>query len=174
MNPWQLAKESEESQQMALFCFLNKAERVGFYWAMHKSSYEANFAQIYKIQLNADFNTPVSFPVPALKWLHAINNGVRSGDARSRIIEGGKLKAAGVKAGILDLFWPLPAGIYCGLYIEMKKSALKSGKDPLNGCSDEQKEFGGFVSDNGYFAKVCYSWLEAAETIQKYYELRKE
>lgn len=173
MNPWQLARESEHSQQIALFCFLAKATQVGFKVAHAKDAYTNKPTSITA--------TGISPPVPELQWLHAIPNGGNRGDtAKSRAIEGGRMKAEGVKPGVLDLFWPLQRynknavtgpNTYCGLYIEMKRPDLKSVKNPLAGLSDEQKEFGQFVIDQGYRAVVCYNWQEAAKEIQEYYEL---
>ena len=37
----------------------------------------------------------------------------------------------------------------------------------------EQNVFGLYVTSQGYIAKVCYSWLEAAEVLQWYYNLEK-
>lgn len=172
MTPWQLAKESESSQQMALFCFVNKASAYGFELAKDPEFWlPKNLGKIYKFQ-----------PVPELLWFHHIANGGSRGDtAKSRSIEGGRLKAEGVKAGVLDCFWPLRSNpfkdendlqcVYCGLYIEMKKPALRNPKNPQAGCSDEQLAFGEFAISQGYVAKVCYDWLEAAETLEWYYNL---
>jgi hypothetical protein len=159
MTPWQLAKDSELSHQSALFCFCNKAIKVGFKLAKDERFYLRG-------------GETMSNTIPELAYYHAIPNGVRTGDAIARIKEGGALKGAGVKAGVLDTFWPLKRGPYCGLYIEMKKPSLKSTKNPYNGCSDEQNEFGQFVSNQMYVAKVCYSWLEAAEVLEWYYNLK--
>lgn len=159
MTPWQLAKDSEFSHQAALFCFTAKAQRVGFVNALSE--------KVYKNALIGDD------AVPELAFFHSIPNGTRSGDLKSRQIEGAAMKASGTKAGVLDTFWPLRRGSYCGLYIELKKPALKSPKNPVNGCSDVQNEFGLFVTSQGYVAKVCYSWLEAAEILQWYYQLEK-
>lgn len=170
MNPWQLARESEHSQQIALFCYLAMAKELGFTNAHDK--------RVYLGKSYSNAFTPN--PVPELAWLHAIPNGGNRGDtAKSRAIEGGRMKAEGVKPGVLDLFWPLQrtlysgseVRVYCGLYIEMKRPDLKSVKNPLAGLSDEQKEFGQFVIDQGYRAVVCYNWQEAAKEIQEYYEL---
>jgi hypothetical protein len=172
MNPWQLAKTSESSQQTALFCFVAKAQRYGFDLAFQRASYEAG---------NIDILAATGIPVPELAWFHHIPNGGSRGDTeKSAKIAGGKLKAEGVKAGVLDCFWPMSrsnqyrTGIaYCGLYIEMKRPDLKSKNNPTAGLSDEQKEFGQFVINSGYSAHVCYTWLEAAEVLRWYYRLGK-
>ena len=51
------------------------------------------------------------------------------------------LKKEGVKAGVPDMCLPVARGQYHGLYKE------------------------------GYATKVCYGWLEAKESIEKYLEL---
>lgn len=158
MNPWQLAKTSESSQQVALFCFLAKAQSVGFGIAKQQDAYKLNYG------------IPDDPAIPELKWLHHIPNGGTRGDnATSRAIAGGQLKAEGVKSGVHDLCWPLSRGAFCGLYIEMKKPAEQNTK--TGGLSDNQVAFGDFVYSQGYFVRACYSWLEAAETIEWYYKL---
>jgi hypothetical protein len=163
MTPWQLAKGgSEHSEQAALFCFCAKAEKLGFMQAFDPNAYVLN--KSYERAF-----LPV--PIPELAWYHAIPNGGNRGDnAKSRAIEGGKMKAEGVKSGVHDTFWPLARGPYSGLYIEMKKRDLKRSLNPTHGASEEQKEFGQFVVDNGFFAIVCYGWEEAAKYLQSYYE----
>jgi len=163
MTPWQLAKDSEFSHQSALFCFTAKAQRIGFALAKTEGVYKSSPTVS---SVGADL-------IPEIAFFHSVPNGTRSGDLRSRQIEGGMMKASGTKAGVLDTFWPLRRGPYCGLYIELKKPSLKSAKNPVNGCSDEQNAFGAYVTSQGYIAKVCYSWLEAAEVLQWYYQLEK-
>jgi hypothetical protein len=164
MNPWQLAKESESSHQIALFCWAAKAEKMGFSIANNKLSYKTS-DEFYK-----------ALPIPELKWLHHIPNGGSRGDtAKSRAIAGGQLKAEGVKAGVHDLFWPVsrrfglnPHG-FCGLYIEMKRPSEKTTK--AGGLSQAQIEFGNFAHSQGYKVAVAYSWEEAAKIIEDYWNL---
>lgn len=161
MTPWQIAKDSESSHQVALFCWAAKAQAVGFAIANHPDA--------YKLPLGI----PDDPAIPELKWLHHIPNGGSRGDnAKSRAIAGGQLKAEGVKSGVFDLFWPLPKLAYHGLYIEMKKPAEKRQDRYDAGCSDTQKEFGAYAHSQGYYVTVCYSWLEAAKVIQDYYEMK--
>jgi len=165
MNPWQLAKDSESSHQIALFCFLAKAEKYGFDVAKIAHSYTSTVA-----------GTLVR-PIPELKWLHHIPNGGSRGDTqKSRAIAGGQLKAEGVKAGVHDLFWPLvrlanPQDTipFCGLYIEMKRPSEKTTK--TGGLSDAQIEFGNFAHSQGYKVAAAYSWEEAAKIIEEYWKL---
>lgn len=101
---------------------------------------------------------------PQLKWMFAIPNG----GLRDKITAG-KLKAAGVKAGVWDIFLPVPVSMfktgggvsnwYHGLFIEMKV-----GKNDL---SDKQVEFKQAMN-NVYAMSVCYSWEQAKEAIISY------
>ena len=92
---------------------------------------------------------------PALKWIHAIPNGGHRSKATA-----GKLKAEGVTPGVSDIFVPIPANGYHGLYIEMK-----AGKNTL---TPAQKEFGEFVVDRGYSFYAAWSAVEALTALQIY------
>jgi len=101
---------------------------------------------------------------PELRWLYAIANGGSRGDTdQSRRIEGGKMKAEGVKTGVSDLNLPVKRGQWSGLYIELKKMPGKGV-----GPSDDQLEFIEFARAQGYAACVCYGWREARDTIIAY------
>lgn len=104
---------------------------------------------------------------PELKWLHHIpNGGSRGDDAKSRAIRGGALKAEGVRNGVSDIMLPVKRGEFSGLYIEMKKP----GK--LKTESDEQKEFGAFVKEQG-FGYICVdNWEWAVKVIEEYLQWR--
>lgn len=101
---------------------------------------------------------------PELKWLHHAPNGGSRGDVESAKIRGGKLKAAGVKPGIPDLFLPVKRLTYSGLYVEMKKP----GK--LNTLSKEQKEYRDFVREQGFAWFVSDNWETAWQGIKQYLE----
>lgn len=107
---------------------------------------------------------------PELKWFHAIPNGGNRGDTeKSRSIEGGKMKAEGVKKGIPDCFLPVKRGVWSGLYIEMKKPDMRPKREgSKGGLSDEQIEFGKFAKSQGFGWVVCYSWIEAKEILEQY------
>lgn len=101
---------------------------------------------------------------PELKWLYSNANGGSRGDTQlSRAIEGGKMKAEGVKVGVSDLTLPVKRGQWSGLYIELKKMPGKGV-----GPSDEQTEFIEFVRGQGFAACVCYGWREARDVIIAY------
>ena len=98
---------------------------------------------------------------PELKWMYAIPNGGERGAATAA-----RLKAEGVKSGVSDVCLPVAKRGYHGLYIEMKKPASEgkaAGKE-----SKEQKEFGEFLTNNGYIYRCCLDWQTAAETISWY------
>lgn len=84
---------------------------------------------------------------------------------RSDKIQAAILKDMGVKKGVPDLCLPCPAGLYHGLFIEMK--AL-DGKP-----SDEQTWWISHLSANGYACVVCYGWLKATEVLLWYLNLNQ-
>jgi hypothetical protein len=71
-----------------------------------------------------------------------------------------KLKAEGVRSGVLDLFLGWPSGSYHGLFIEMK---IKPNKP-----SNNQKEWIERLNKAGYCCCVAYSFEEAKEDILNY------
>jgi hypothetical protein len=138
---------SEAEQQTALILWVRTAERYGFETANQPSSY-----------FGKPMRSAESDAVPELHWLHAIPNG-----GRRDTVTAVKLQMQGVRAGVWDLFLPLPI-LYasppvCGCYIEMK-----SAKGVL---SSEQKRF---RDDNiaHYDFYVCCSWPQAAAVIRRY------
>lgn len=163
MNPEQLAKAgNEHSHQAALFCWVAMAQNRGFEAANDMAAY-ANVGNAER------YGTAQA--VPELKWFHAIPNGGSRGDtAKSARIQGGMMKAEGVKPGVADTFLPVRRGVWPGLYIEMKKPAEKPKRaDSKGGLSDKQEEFRDFVKAQGFGWVVCYSWREAADILQLYF-----
>jgi len=92
---------------------------------------------------------------PELNRLFAIPNG-----GSRHLLVAKKLKAEGVKAGVPDIFFPLPKKPYHGLWIEMKY-----GKNKL---TKEQEKWLNFLNERGYKAIVCYSSEEAIDVIRGY------
>lgn len=90
-----------------------------------------------------------------LKWMFAIPNG---GYRNPR--EAANLKRQGVKAGVSDIFLPIPNNRYHGMFIEMKVHPNKP--------SPKQKIFISNMLKNGYCCKICYSADEAVKEINKY------
>ncbi len=95
---------------------------------------------------------------PELALLFHIPNG----GARDAV-EGRHLKAAGVKAGVPDLFLPCPRGEYAGLWIELKAD---NGR-----LSAEQSWWLEKLAAEGYSASVAHGWEAAIRTIEWYLNL---
>lgn len=96
------------------------------------------------------------------KIWHIPNGGQRS------ITEAKRFKAEGVKAGVPDLFLPVPLSGYHGLFIEMKRP------DRTNKPTEQQKEWLQYLSSMGYRSVVCYGYEDAVREIQRYYGVPEE
>lgn len=94
--------------------------------------------------------------IPQLRLMFHIPNGGKRNKATAA-----RLKREGVKAGVPDVFLPVPRGRYHGLFIEMKRE--KGGR-----LSQEQKRWLEELSKMGYKAEVCRGWEEAAKTVTGY------
>ncbi len=97
---------------------------------------------------------------PALKLLFHIPNGGKRSKA-----EAARFKAMGVRAGVPDLFLPVPRGRYHGLWIEMKRT--KDGK-----ISENQKWWIGALNSLGYSAQVAYGAEQAIRQLEEYLNLK--
>lgn len=93
---------------------------------------------------------------PELAMLYAIPNGGHRHKAVAA-----KMKAEGVKAGVLDICLPVPRGQYHGLYVEMKKQ--KGGR-----LSDAQKWWKNMLLSQGYQVKVCHGADQGIDAIGEY------
>jgi hypothetical protein len=87
--------------------------------------------------------------------MYAIPNG-----GKRDPITANRLKSEGVKSGISDICLPFAKQGYHGFYIEMKKP---KGKE-----STEQKEFGAFLTEQGYLYTMCDSWDKAKSAVEWY------
>lgn len=92
---------------------------------------------------------------PALRWMYAIPNG-----GHRHIAVAAKLKAEGVRAGVLDINLPVPIGICSGLWIE-----VKYGKNKLTSC---QEEWAAGMAELGHGVAVCYTVDQAIAAIEGY------
>lgn len=100
-----------------------------------------------------------------LKWPElALLYHCPNGGSRNKI-EAARLKGQGVKAGVPDVFLPVPKGGYHGLYIEMKKQHGGT-------VSPEQKEWIANLREQGYRVEVCKGFQSAADVIEAYMEER--
>lgn len=107
---------------------------------------------------------------PELRWMHSSTYGAVFGDdEKGRMIRAAKLLAQGMRPGVADIFLPVRRGNYGGLYIEMKKPAIKPKRPgSKGGMSDEQIDFRNFVLSQGFGHFVAYSWEEAVAVIEQY------
>lgn len=84
---------------------------------------------------------------PILEWIiHVPNGGKRPRGAA------GKLKAMGVKPGVLDVLLPLPFNGWSGLAIEMKVGSNKT--------TEQQDDWLQVFEASGYYTAVCYTLEE--------------
>lgn len=96
---------------------------------------------------------------PEVGLAHASLNGARMSWNQAK-----KQKAAGMKSGIPDIFFPVPRYPYHGLYIELKR--VKGGV-----LSDEQKLMIPRLKEQGYLVEVCRGFEEATVVFRKYFAL---
>lgn len=99
--------------------------------------------------------------MPELDLLYAIPNG----GARHKAVAG-KMRAEGVKKGMLDLCLPVARGGFHGLYIEMKRQ--EGGT-----VSADQKRWIAELRKQGYSAVVCKGWHAASEVLTAYLALSR-
>lgn len=92
---------------------------------------------------------------PELEYGFAIPNGGKRNIGTAR-----KLKAEGVKAGVLDWHLPVARGSYIGLWIE-----FKFGKNTL---TPDQERWSDWLRAHGHYVAVCYSWLTAVVVVKEY------
>lgn len=106
---------------------------------------------------------------------------IPNGGGRSKA-EAGILKAMGVKAGVLDLFLPLPVegglkamDTFCGMWVEMKCIRARNHPDKpgqlqvqATSLSPEQKEFAALMIERGYAVTVAW-WETAAQDALRSY-----
>lgn len=92
---------------------------------------------------------------PEVALFHIPNGGTRN------VAEAARLKQAGVRSGVCDLFLAVPKGPFHGLFVELKR--------PVGGTTSEnQKAFIDFVRTKGYAAFVCHGTRAAQYLISRY------
>ena len=166
LNPWDYAAKTrkEHAEQVALFMWANMARLFGPNIANDPHSYSvAGFAKKQFEGKGGLGYIQYSAPLVELKWLHAVHNQGH-GDA----IRGAQAKAEGVKAGVADIFLPMPVSKliveevrYAGLYIELKKK--DSGK-----AHAEQLDFQADMRAAGYKCEIIHGWELARDEILRY------
>lgn len=98
---------------------------------------------------------------PELALMFAIPNGGRRDKAVAA-----KLKAEGVRAGVPDIFLPVPRGAYHGLFIELKRPGNAKAREGK--ATDEQKAMLASLAGQGYRAVVAVGWDKARDQIIQY------
>ena len=93
--------------------------------------------------------------LPELALLFAIPNG-----GKRDKITAARLKAEGVKPGVLDIFLPVARLGKHGLWIELK---AKGGR-----VSAEQHRWIDALRREDYCVEVCWSWTDAVAEIETY------
>lgn len=108
---------------------------------------------------------------------HIPNGGSRTKSEASRF------KLEGVKAGVPDIFIPVPKGKFSGLFVEMKKYSQRPKSEPfcpitnkgaLGGLSNEQKQWAVDLTYMGYKWVCAYGASEAIEEIYNYLNQTKK
>lgn len=94
---------------------------------------------------------------PGIELMFHIPNG-----GSRHPVEAARLKAQGVKAGVSDIFLPVPRNEYHGLWIEMKRE--KGGR-----VTEAQTEWIARMREQGYCAVVAHGFEEAKGAIERYY-----
>ena len=172
LNPWDYAAKTrkEHAEQVALFMWANMAKLFGPNIANDPHSYTvAGFAKKQFEGKGGLGYIRYSEPLVELKWLHAVHN-----QGHGDVIRGAQAKAEGVKAGVADIFLPVPQietiehdGYwsnemqFAGLYIELKK---KDSGAP----SDVQLEFQADMRQAGYKCEIIHGWELARDEILRY------
>lgn len=86
---------------------------------------------------------------------------IPNGGLRNKIT-GARLKAEGVKAGIPDIFVPIPARNYHGAFIELKST------NPCTNLSNKQGKILPKLINQGYCTTVCHGHDKAIEFLSWY------
>lgn len=106
---------------------------------------------------------------PELRWMFAIPNGGWRHKA-----EAGKLKAMGVKAGVLDICLPIRRGEWAALWIELKKPADKVNNKRKGANREEQLEYLNHLRSQGHAAMIAVGWEAARDAIIWYLDWKAE
>lgn len=94
--------------------------------------------------------------IPELGLLYAIPNG-----GKRPLSVAVRMKKTGTKAGVPDMFLPVPRDGCHGLYIELKRQ--KGGR-----VSPEQTQWMDKLRQQGYRCAVCCGWGQAKNEILDY------
>lgn len=166
-DPNELAGSSEHSHQVALFAAL--------------AQYAFYFEKIARDEMRSEVERSAAERNKcAFEWIHAIpNGGGRGNDMRSAMITGAYMKAEGQKRGVYDIAINVARRGYIGFDIEMKApGVIKRAPDGsvrvspkgelMDGRSDEQREYGKWLSSEARLGGVFDSWGDALRAILWY------
>jgi hypothetical protein len=98
---------------------------------------------------------------------------IPNGEARGRGVAA-RLKAEGVASGVPDIFLPVQRASYGGLWIEMKRPAIKlDGKivQKAGVLSAAQLARSSDLRYDGYKYVCCYNWCDALNEMLAYLRL---
>jgi len=114
---------------------------------------------------------------PKARLCFAVPNGSKlmgTGTTAGKI-EGAKMKAEGMRAGVPDVFLPVPVTVRHapglqvlnhGLYIEFKKPGRE--KQEWGGRSVDQVKWHRDLLPEGYAVATCYGWQAGAHVVALY------
>lgn len=163
MNPIEIAKSNSESaHQKAFFCWLNMAAEHGIVIADDMRAYND---KLYRDNM-IGFLGPNYSPYTELSMAFAVPNGGVRGGKFGAAAAGAKFKAEGVKAGVPDVFVPIPIvteedGIKGGLWLELK--------EPGGGIlSDEQGNYLRYLQKANFCCVVVDEWFDCARAVKDY------
>ena len=94
-------------------------------------------------------------PDPRWELLFAIPNG-----GKRQMSVAIRLKATGLKAGIPDIFFPVSSAPLNGLFIEMKYGRGR--------VQPAQAVWHNLLREQDYAVEICYSAVDAIDTIKRY------
>lgn len=100
----------------------------------------------------------IAHPVHAGLLIHIANGG-----SRRNAFEGWRLKRAGVRPGVSDLFLALPRGGHHGLWIEMKALGVQRPR-----ATKDQERWLLRMTDLGYRAELCVGADAALQVLDDY------
>lgn len=98
---------------------------------------------------------------PELAMMFAIPNG-----GERNIAVAARLKAEGVKAGVPDIFLPVPRHGVAGLFLELKRPKAEGKRQ--GSAQDNQSEWIGKLQAQGFGAAVVYGYEAARDMLIQY------
>lgn len=109
-------------------------------------------------------------------YLYAVPNGGKRPQKQKMVRgkqvnyspEAAKLKAEGVKAGVLDICITAPVAPHHGLYMELKRPEGRDTSAPS--IPKTQKEFGEKMMRAGYQVAYCWGFDELVEAVTAYFQ----